>query len=287
MHPGRILGAIMGLVILISIFLLPFFAGLTLYGIVGPMLGGIGELQGFGVQGMTLGYLFIISFILLVIAGIVGIFPLGTGVLGVVGMAMITVAPFLVGSEASLLLSFVGIGYYVIWIASIVALGASFWHRRSQAQSHLVQVNVQQHQAQPAQIVQPVQTPPVYPVSQPPPPPTSPQTIIVSPRIDVKAESKTETMAHTPSAPPPALGQEMELKTGASYTPEDAMKIFQMLKQRMENQPIEVVEATMKKFRFRDVSSRIWTIDQRTNGWSFFDGTKWVEAPPPRILEGA
>jgi len=282
MHPGRILGAIMGLVILISIFLLPFFADQTLYDIVGPLLGGIGELQGLPVQTMALGYLFIISFILLVIAGFVGIFPLGTGVLGVVGMALITVAPFLVGQEASLLLSFVGISYYVIWIASIVALGASFWHRRSRAQapSQVVQVNVQQPPAQP------VQSPLVYPVSQPLPPPTSPQTIIVSPTIDVKAESKTETIAHAPSTTPPQLGQEMELRTGASYTPEDAMKIFQMLRQRMENQPIEVVEATMKKFRFRDVSGRIWTIDQRTNGWSFFDGTKWVEAPPPRILEG-
>lgn len=280
MHPGRILGAIMGIVILISIFLLPFFAGQTLYGIVSPLIGGIGQLQGLPVQTMTLGYIFIISFILLVIAGFVGIFPLGTGVLGVVGMAMITVAPFLVGTEAALLLSFVGIGYYITWIASIVALGASFWHRRSQAQSHLVQVNVQQPPVQPAQIIQPV-----HPVSQPPP--TSPQTIIVSPKIDVRSESKTETIAGTPSTPSTKLGQEIELKAGASYTPEDATKIFQMLKQRMEHQPIEDVEAAMKKFRFRDVNGRIWTIDQKTNNWSFFDGTKWVQAPPPRTLEVA
>lgn len=275
----------MGLVILISIFLLPFFAGLTLYGIVGPMLGAIGELQGLPAQAMTLGYLLIISFILLVIAGFVGIFPLGTGVLGIVGMAMITVAPFMLGSEASLLLSFVGFGYYVTWIASIVALGASFWHRRSQAPSQVVQVSVQPP-SPPAQtapqtittIVQPAPTP----VQHVPPPPPSPQMIIVSPKIDVKAESKTEMTAPTPS-PTPRL--ETEIKAGASYTPEEAMNIYQMLKQRLENQPIEKVEAAMGKFRFKDVGGRIWSVDHRTGRWVFYDGTRWVEASPPQILE--
>ncbi len=43
-HPGRILEIVMGLVILATIFLIPF-GSKTLYGTVGPLLGNIGGFQ--------------------------------------------------------------------------------------------------------------------------------------------------------------------------------------------------------------------------------------------------
>jgi len=47
-HPGRILGIVMGIVILAAIFLLPFNSGpgsLTLFGRVSPTLGDIAGIQ--------------------------------------------------------------------------------------------------------------------------------------------------------------------------------------------------------------------------------------------------
>ena len=134
LHPGRILGIVMGLVILVTIFLLPFWASnLTLYGIVWPSISNLGGLQSAGdTAALTYAYLWIIAFVLLVIAGVVGIFPLGTGVLGVVGMAMITVSPYIVYPNGPVTLS-PGIGFYIIWVASIVSLGGSFWHGKKES----------------------------------------------------------------------------------------------------------------------------------------------------------
>lgn len=84
MHPGRILGIVVGLAMLGVIFSLPItMAGYTLYGIVGQLLGNMGALQSLPYQQMVWGYGLVVSFILLAIAGVVGFFPLGTGVLGV------------------------------------------------------------------------------------------------------------------------------------------------------------------------------------------------------------
>jgi hypothetical protein len=128
MHPGRILGLIMGLVILLAIFLLPFTSQ-TLYSTLSPMLSNMAAIQAGGPQLIAMDYVLVIVFILLVLAGFVGIFPLGTGVIGVVAMAMYTLGPILV--YPSLAAPAYGTGYYVVWVASIVSLAASFWHRRA------------------------------------------------------------------------------------------------------------------------------------------------------------
>jgi ribosomal protein S27E len=143
LHPGRILGIILGLVILVTIFVIPFgSANTTLYGIVNPKLS---YLQSGSGPDIAYNYVLVIAFILLVIAGVVGLFPLGTGVLGVVGMAMITVAPSLVYPNGSPNVVGMGAGFYVIWVASIASLGASFWHKKKQ-QPAPVTVNVTQTQ---------------------------------------------------------------------------------------------------------------------------------------------
>ncbi|MGP8056745.1 MAG: zinc ribbon domain-containing protein [Nitrososphaerales archaeon] len=128
LRPGRIVGVVMGLVILAAILLLPFgSSSSTLYGIVSPMIKNLSTVQSSG-DTATLAYNYtrIIAFVLLVIAGLVGFFPLGAGVLGMVGMAMITISPFLIYPNGPYTLS-TGAGFYVAWVASVVALVASRW----------------------------------------------------------------------------------------------------------------------------------------------------------------
>jgi hypothetical protein len=160
-HPGRILGIVLGIVILASIFALPFFGGSnpytgtggTFYSGWSDIVGNLGNIQAVGnAQLITLAYIILIAGILLIIAGFVGIFPLGTGVLGVVGMAMLTVGPYVATPTAGTNLSVYGAGFYVMWVASIAALGASFWHRRDREGTKAVQqvvVNTGQQQPPP------------------------------------------------------------------------------------------------------------------------------------------
>lgn len=149
----------MGLVILAAIFLLPFGAGSsTLYGTVWPWISNLGQIQSAGnTAALTYDYIWIIAFILLVIAGLVGIFPLGTGILGVVGMAMITVSPHLVYPNGPVTLT-TGAGFYVTWVASIVSLGASFWHGKKKEAVSPVSVTVTQTQSVGTQVAQPTKT---------------------------------------------------------------------------------------------------------------------------------
>lgn len=139
----------MGLVILISIVFLPFDTNppKTFLEIGYPLLENIGAIPGLGdPAAVAFGYVLAVSFILIVVAGFVGIFPLGTGVLGVIGMALITAAVYFlvpVGIPRPVW----GLGYYAIWAASIVSLGASFWHGKSKKQPPpTVVVNVIQTQ---------------------------------------------------------------------------------------------------------------------------------------------
>jgi len=104
-------------VILATIFLAPSGTSnpTTLYGVAGPLIWGLGALQSTG-NAVTVkyDYIWIIPFVLLVFAGLVGIFPLGTGVLGIVGMAIITASPYLVYPNGPVKLD-PGMGFYVVW----------------------------------------------------------------------------------------------------------------------------------------------------------------------------
>ncbi len=134
-HPGRVLGIILGIVILAAIAFLPFGSTNTdtLLSRFSSTYGNLNTIQDNGTtQDIISAYILLVASIVLIIAGLVGVFPLGTGVMGVVGMALITIAPYLeVGG--SFITSDYGIGFVVIWIASIVSLGASFWHGKKKS----------------------------------------------------------------------------------------------------------------------------------------------------------
>jgi len=118
----------MGLVILATIFLVPFAGSQTLYASANPLFSNLSSIQQSGSFPIIASdYVMIIVFILLVIAGVVGIFPLGTGVIGVVAMAMFTAGPVLI--YPSLPAPSYAAGYFVVWAASVISLAASFWHR--------------------------------------------------------------------------------------------------------------------------------------------------------------
>ncbi len=122
----------MGLVILVTIFVLPFNNDNTLYYWGTNFYSNLGSIQAAGdASYIAFAYIEVIAFILLVIAGCVGIFPLGTGVLGVVGMAMLTANPYMVypAAQNTLVIDY---GYYIIWAASVIALIASFWHGKKE-----------------------------------------------------------------------------------------------------------------------------------------------------------
>jgi len=123
----------MGLVILVAIFLLPFGGGSsTLYGTVSPMIKNLSAIQSSGnTATLAYDYTWIIAFILIVIAGVAGFFPLGSGVLGMVGMAMITISPFLIYPNGPYNLS-TGDGFYITWVASVVSLVASRWQGKKE-----------------------------------------------------------------------------------------------------------------------------------------------------------
>ncbi|MGD0146522.1 MAG: hypothetical protein ABSB53_06710 [Nitrososphaerales archaeon] len=154
-RPGRIIGIVMGLVILVAIFLLPFGGGSsTLYGHVSPMIKNLSATQSSGDNAkLAYDYTWIIAFILIVIAGVVGFFPLGSGVLGMVGMAMITISPFLIYPNGPYNLS-TGAGFYIIWVASVVSLVASRWQGKKET-TPPVSVTVTQTQNAGAQVAQP------------------------------------------------------------------------------------------------------------------------------------
>ncbi len=136
-HPGRVLGIIVGLAILVTVFLLPISGSQTLYGKAEPLLSNLSSMQSGSDTTIASNYVTVIVFILLVIAGLVGVFPLGTGVLGVVGMAILTVGPYLIypgsGQPAY------AVAFYALWVESIVALGASFWHGKKKPDVIVVQ----------------------------------------------------------------------------------------------------------------------------------------------------
>jgi hypothetical protein len=130
-HPGRVLGLLMGLVILAVILFVPFTSSQTLFAQAKPLVSNLGSIQQSGsFITEAADYVLLISFILLFISGFVGVFPLGTGVLGVVGMAMFTVGPYLIYPGAGV--PPYDAGFYLIWLAAVVCLAASFWHHGSE-----------------------------------------------------------------------------------------------------------------------------------------------------------
>ena len=135
---GRLVGAGIGLVILLVVFLVPFAAipgyfqkGQTLFAAFSGALGKVSHVQSGNSMADAAAILVLaVAGLIITIAGIVGIFPLGAGVLGVVGMGMLTAGPYFTGQITSYTAASFDLGFYLLWIASIAALVMAFVGRQ-------------------------------------------------------------------------------------------------------------------------------------------------------------
>jgi uncharacterized protein YfaP (DUF2135 family) len=131
-HIGRIIGLGTGIMMLISVFLLPYTSttdASSLFTLVQPLLSNLGAISTFPAETIAMTYVLIIGFLLVAIGGVVGFFPLGSGVLGIVGMALLTVAPTLIVNTPTQYRAF-GLGYYFTWAGAIGGLIAAFLRSR-------------------------------------------------------------------------------------------------------------------------------------------------------------
>lgn len=121
-------GFSLGLVILVSVFLLPFtYRGarpLTLYEVTGIIAEFWQEISQSASQTVALNCVLGAAFVLLVFAGLVGAIPLISGLTGVSTMAVMSSALFLIWPQAVL-----GSGYYVVWTASLATLFVGIWYK--------------------------------------------------------------------------------------------------------------------------------------------------------------
>jgi hypothetical protein len=134
------IGIVMGLIILVAIFLLPFGDGSsTLYGTTSSIINNLRTVQSGGNSPTLVNdYTWIAAFALLVISGLVGVFPFGSGAAGMVGMAVITISPYLIYPNGQHPLP-TGAGFYVAWVASAVNLVASEIQGKKETQSPGIQ----------------------------------------------------------------------------------------------------------------------------------------------------
>jgi ribosomal protein L40E len=149
-YPGRIMGIVLGLLILAVIFVLPFGTtdSRTFYSVEGPQIFSLPTVQG----GMY-AYVLLAAFLLVAIAGVLGVIPRLSGVLGVVGMALITAAPFLLSNGQVRLDP--GYGFIAVWSAAAISLGGSFWKSKLDAGELPSSVKMEEAQQQP--MVAPIQ----------------------------------------------------------------------------------------------------------------------------------
>jgi hypothetical protein len=121
---ARIPGVMIGTLLLVAVFILPFgYKGarpLTLYDIFQQNIDVIKNSP----QYMTpIMYLLTLDFVLLVIAGLLGTFPKLSGLIAIMVMSSFSIVAYLLfGQDMGY-----GIGYYFIWVVSLVALGNAFW----------------------------------------------------------------------------------------------------------------------------------------------------------------
>ena len=155
MHPGRIVGILVGVVMLATILLLPFSDVITghgappetLWNIFMSFVNSLGKLQsGQAATFVDMGFLYQIAAILLIVGCIVGIYPIGSGVLGAIGLSFVTFGPYEVITNYTSSPVYYGIAFYLLWLASIVQLVLGIWawrvERRTVAKQEAVAIGL-------------------------------------------------------------------------------------------------------------------------------------------------
>ncbi|MGQ9479630.1 MAG: hypothetical protein ACUVQ0_06445 [Thermoproteota archaeon] len=130
MDIDRMMGIVSGLVVLLSIFLLPFSSfqlpsgetsELTLFLTVKKVIINIMANTYGAINTLVFNIMLILSFILLLAAGILGVFPLRSGVLGIIGMIIITIVSMF-NPQLGFRIPGYGVGFFFAWGFSIIAV---------------------------------------------------------------------------------------------------------------------------------------------------------------------
>ncbi len=133
------LGGVLGLVTLLAAFLLPFSSIAegssgsvdSLLAIFKIFVIGVTNLQTIGLTQLAeLAYVYMAAFIVIMVGGIVGAYPRWSAFLGILGMATMTLAPYVVFTSYNISSTGFGVGYYAIWATSILAVYAAYWSRK-------------------------------------------------------------------------------------------------------------------------------------------------------------
>jgi hypothetical protein len=141
MHRGRIIGGVIGLVMLSAVLALPFSDVVTghtsspesLWYIFTHYIDNLGSVtaQNNTVL-MSFTFLYQIAAILLIVASLVGIYPLASGILGVIGLSFATFGPYEVIADYGANPVIFGVGFYLIWTLSILELVVGYWTWRGE-----------------------------------------------------------------------------------------------------------------------------------------------------------
>lgn len=136
MHPGRIAGVFIGVLMLGAILLLPFSDVMTgpsgspetLWRIFMSFVNSLGTLgSSHASTFVDMGFLYQIAAILLIVGCIVGIYPVGSGVLGAIGMSFVTFGPYEVVTNYASNPTSYSVAFYLLWVASIVQIVLGLW----------------------------------------------------------------------------------------------------------------------------------------------------------------
>lgn len=262
MDRRRILGAVAGIIILVAVFVLPFGPDLgspSLFSSVLSVVGDLGQIHESGDAELVAStYITIGGFIILVIAGAAGVFPLGAGIMGLIGMVVITIARLVLFPEAPSTLSLFGVGYFVGWAGSVAALATRFTGARAKAEA------------------EPLPEAEVAPGVPAPKPPPLPKGELYLPEVAPPAEEGEEA------------GPKVELEVGpGETTPDEVLETVKSLMERKRSGEIssEQLREEVQKLVFRDLVGRFWAIDFRFGRWSCYENEAWVKRKPPSRLK--
>lgn len=140
-NKGRLVGVVIGLVMLAAIFLLPFSnivdgpggPSRTLFDILRFFISNL-SVEGAAPTLLYTAFIYQIAAVLLIAAALVGLFPLGSGILGIVGMGFVTVGPFVVFNRYSFDAANFGAAFYILWVLSAVQIVVAFMVARGTRQ---------------------------------------------------------------------------------------------------------------------------------------------------------
>lgn len=138
------IGGVIGLVTLLFAFLLPFSAIAegpggspdTLIGIFKLFVTTLSNIQAVGLTQLTeLAYVYMAAFVLIMVSGIIAAYPRWAVIFGVVGMAMVTIAPFAIFPNYDFLSSNYSYGFYGIWVTTLALIAAVYLSTRERAKN--------------------------------------------------------------------------------------------------------------------------------------------------------